>query len=145
MATDPGAGPAAGRVPSCRLAPLRGRGDLDALRRRGRRARAGHLGVTYLPPSGPPAVGRATGDPVPGTARTAFAVDRRAGTAVVRNRIRRRLRAGLRELAGTGVLRPGAYLVRARGEAATQAWPQLLADLDTAVRRATVPEAHPPS
>ena len=55
--------------------------------------------VTYLPDS----------SPVP---RVAFAVGRRVGPAVVRNRCRRRLRAVLAELAGgpTPVLRPGAYL-----------------------------------
>jgi ribonuclease P protein component len=127
MATAPTSGPPAEGQPGCRLAPLRGRAELDALRRRGRRARTGALGVTFLSPA----------DPGPRVARTAFAVDRRAGTAVVRNRIRRRLRAGLRQLAGAGALRPGAYLVRAQGEVAIQPWPQLLADLEDAVRRAT--------
>jgi ribonuclease P protein component len=126
MATAPASGPPADGEPGCRVAPLRGRAELEALRRRGRRVRVGGLGLTFLPPA----------DPTP-LARTAFAVDRRAGTAVVRNRIRRRLRAGLRQLATAGVLRPGAYLVRAQGDVATQPWPQLLADLDDAVRRAT--------
>jgi ribonuclease P protein component len=135
MATAPASGPPAEGEPGCRLAPLRGRAELDALRRRGRRSRAGALGVTFLPPA----------EPGPEVARTAFAVDRRAGTAVVRNRIRRRLRAGLRQLAAAGDLRPGAYLVRARGEVATQPWPQLLVDLEDAVRQATHAGSAPPA
>jgi ribonuclease P protein component len=133
MAIAPASGPRAHGEPGCRLAPLRGRATLDALRRGGRRARAGELAVTFLPPS----------DAAPALARTAFAIDRRAGTAVVRNRARRRLRAGLRHLATAGVLRPGAYLVRAGGEAAVQPWPTLLADLEDAVRRATATGSGP--
>jgi ribonuclease P protein component len=44
--------------------------------------------------------------------RVAYAVDRRLGTAVTRNTVRRRLRSAVREHAGT--LEPGhAYLIRA--------------------------------
>ena len=45
--------------------------------------------------------------------RVAFALSRSGGTAVERNRTRRRLRAVFRERAGR--LRPGRYLVGARG------------------------------
>ena len=51
----------------------------------------------------------------------AFAVSRRAGSAVVRNRLRRRLRAVMREL-GDPAHRPafpsGDYLIRPRGDGA---------------------------
>ena len=47
--------------------------------------------------------------------RVAYAIGRRAGGAVVRNRLRRRLRAIVQELRGE--LRPGAYLVGASADA----------------------------
>lgn len=66
--------------------------------------RAGALNVTWLPgPAGePPAL--------------AFAIGRAVGPAVVRNRLRRRLRAIFTELAGE--LLPGTYLVNAAPAAA---------------------------
>ncbi len=97
-----------------------------ALRRDGRRARAGGITITWLaPPPGP-----AT------PPRVAFAVARAAGGAVQRNRIRRRLRAALRELVVTDRLPAGAYLVGAGAEVATVAWPELVATLADAVGRA---------
>lgn len=45
--------------------------------------------------------------------RVAFAIGRRVGSAVARNRLRRRLRAALAELE----LAPGSYLVSAGSEA----------------------------
>jgi ribonuclease P protein component len=56
----------------------------------------------------------------------AYAVSRRAGTAVVRNRIRRRLRAVVRSLAAEpGGLAPGAYLLAAGAEGATLPFDEL--------------------
>ena len=69
------------------------------LRRRGRRARGGGLTVTWLPGS------------VDGPPRVAYAIGRSVGTAVTRNRLRRRLRAIVAEL--TPELRPGTYLIGA--------------------------------
>jgi ribonuclease P protein component len=80
--------------------------------------------VTYLPPD--PAV-----DPTP--PRVAFAIGKSAGGAVVRNRIRRRLRAGLRELAAQGHLPAGTYLLGASPALADRPWPELVADLEAAV------------
>lgn len=60
--------------------------------------------------------------------RVAFAVSRRVGPAVVRNRVRRRLRALVGEIAGpTGQLPPGpgAYLVSVRPEAARATYGEL--------------------
>jgi ribonuclease P protein component len=74
------------------------------LRRVGTRARSGPISVVALVEPGSP-----TG------ARAAFAVGRRVGIAVARNRLRRRLRTILRELD----LAPGAYLVIADPEAAS--------------------------
>jgi ribonuclease P protein component len=59
-------------------------------------------------------------------ARVAYAVPRKVGTAVVRNRIRRRLRAMITDLDRDGRLDAGLYLVGVRPEAA---------DLDAATLR----------
>ncbi len=48
------------------------------------------------------------------TVRAAFAIPRRVGPAVVRNRVRRQLRAALDELKAEKVLPDGAYLVVVR-------------------------------
>jgi ribonuclease P protein component len=68
-----------------------------------------------------------------GDARVAFAVGRQVGTAVVRNRVRRRLRAAARDLD----LQPGAYLVGAGPEAVGLPYPELQGHLAEAVRKAT--------
>ena len=99
------------------------------LRHRGRRARTGPLTVTWLPPD-------PSASPTP--PRAAFAVGKGAG-AVTRNRIRRRLRAGLRELQRAGALPEGAYLVGAGREAADLPWADLVQALGAAVASATAP------
>ena len=75
------------------------------LRRRGRRARGGGLTVTWLP---------VPGDDPP---RVAYAIGRTVGNAVTRNRLRRRLRSVVAEVATE--LRPGTYLIGADPSAAT--------------------------
>ena len=89
------------------------------LRRSGRRVRSGALSVTWLP----------------GTAATppelAFAIGRPVGSAVVRNRMRRRLRSIFTELAPE--LRPGTYLVGARPAAATLDYGDLRRIVSTAL------------
>jgi ribonuclease P protein component len=95
------------------------RATFDALRRDGRRARRGPMTVTYL----------AGGD----RPRVAFAIGRKVGPAVVRNRLRRRLRAAARDLErGPGGLAPGAYLVSLRPEAAGRSYQDLRRDLGDA-------------
>lgn len=91
-----------------------------ALRRSGIRARAGALAVTWLaePPVTPP--------------RLAFAIGRPVGNAVVRNRLRRRLRAIFADLAPD--LRPGTYFVAARPDAATYDYGELRRTVCTALR-----------
>ncbi len=108
--------------PRLQLWRISDRATFQALRA-GRRARRGAISVTYLPGSTPPRVG--------------FAVGRGAGGAVVRNRIRRRLRAALRELQGRGALPPGAYLVGGTGDLARLPWSALCVDLEAAVAAAT--------
>jgi ribonuclease P protein component len=74
------------------------------------------------------------GDPV-AAPQVAYAVGRWAGGAVVRNRIRRRLRAILRELGPE--LPSGCYLIGAGPEAATLPYGELRTTVSEAVRAAT--------
>jgi ribonuclease P protein component len=71
---------------------------------RARRVRAGPLTVSWVPgdPAEPP--------------RVAYAIGRRVGSAVERNRLRRRLRMLIRTMAAD--LPPGAYLIGTAPEAA---------------------------
>ena len=103
------------------------RATFDALRRAGRRARRGPVTVVYAP------------DPV--DVRVAYSVGKRLGPAVQRNRVRRRLRAALREVdTESGGLPPGAYLVMAAPPASAASYAELkraIADAcDAAVRSA---------
>ncbi len=86
----------------------------------GRRARAGVLWCTYFldPPdsSTPP--------------RVAFAFGRAFGPAVVRNRVRRQLRAMLRSAASNGQLAPGDYLFGGQPSAATRSATELQFDFN---------------
>jgi ribonuclease P protein component len=68
-------------------------------------------------------------------ARVAFAVPRRVGPAVVRNKVRRRLRAAVRELAMTSpeLLPGGAYLLAAAPQAAKRPYAALRGDLRAAL------------
>jgi ribonuclease P protein component len=105
---------------------LRGRQSFVALRRSGRRVQRGPITVTWAPgqPTEPPQVG--------------FAVGRRVGGAVQRNRLRRRLRAIATEVAADLV--PGAYLIGAAPEAATLPFRELrtiVSDMLLAVPRST--------
>ncbi|MFN2503335.1 MAG: ribonuclease P protein component [Acidimicrobiales bacterium] len=97
-----------------------GRTAFADLQRRGRRVRRGTITVTWL-----------AGDPAE-PPRVAYAVGRRAGNAVTRNRIRRRLRAVVRE-AGSE-LAPGAYLIGAGAEAASLSYGELRATVNQALR-----------
>jgi ribonuclease P protein component len=83
---------------------LSGRRHFDALRREGDRARRGPIAVLHRPTDGP-------------HPRIAFALSRDLGSAVARNRLRRRLRAVCRDLERDGRLPAGDYLVRAGAEA----------------------------
>jgi ribonuclease P protein component len=82
-----------------------------ALRAEGRRVRRGPVTITWLPGD--------DGQPP----RVAYAIGRRVGGAVVRNRVRRRLRAVTADL--TPRMRPGAYLFGAGREAASVPYEEL--------------------
>jgi ribonuclease P protein component len=63
----------------------------------------------------------------------AYAVSRPVGTAVVRNRVRRRLRALVAAAAADGALAPGDYLISAQPSAAERAYAELGRDLRAAL------------
>lgn len=77
--------------------------------------------------------------PVAGEDRcfVAYAIGKRTGSAVVRNRIRRRLRPLVGELAASGALPAGAFLISAATPAATAPSGQVREHLGRAVERAT--------
>jgi ribonuclease P protein component len=78
----------------------------DRFRTEGRRVRGGALWCSWIPDDAaiPP--------------RVAYAIGRGVGSAVARNRLRRRLRALAHDRARAGRLRPGWYLVGASPAAA---------------------------
>ena len=78
---------------------------------------------------------RTVGAASPGRARVAYAVGRRTGGAVARNRVRRRLRGALRH--HPDELRPdAAYLVGAGPEALTMPFDELVQRLGALLSRA---------
>jgi ribonuclease P protein component len=81
---------------------------------------------------------RPAGPGGPAEVRVAYAIGRKVGPAVVRNRLRRRLRAAVRQLDRTSRGLPGgAYLVSLRPEAATMTYAELKRDLGAAIATAT--------
>lgn len=100
-----------------RVLAVRGRSAFAALARDGRRFREGPLTVIHRVDSTPP--------------RVAFAVGRKVGPAVVRNRVRRRLRA----LWAQHSPPPGDYLLIAGPSAATCTSTELGVALDGALAR----------
>lgn len=102
------------------IGPIRDRRTFVALRARGIRARSGPLGATFLAEEG-----------ASGT-RVAYAITKRVGGAVQRNRLRRRLRAILAELARdpAGPVPAGALLVTAGPEAAHRSSEELRIDVE---------------
>lgn len=107
---------------------VRDRATFEAFRREGRRARRGDVSVAFVPaPHGPP--------------RVAYGIGRHVGPAVVRNRVRRRLRAAAREIHGADGLAPGAYLVTVRPGAASLPYADLRRRLADACAAASSPSS----
>ena len=102
---------------------IRDRRTFLELRRSGRRVRAGGLSLTFL--ADPPE----RHDPP----RVAYAISRRVGNAVVRNRVRRRMRALMPGLLGSAP--GGAYLVVVQPSAAASSSEQLRGDLNRALAK----------
>ncbi len=106
---------------------LRQRRDFAAVQREGRAVHGDLLSVRVRPTNLP-------------YSRFGFAVSRRVGTAVARNRVKRRLRAAVAELRP-----PGGFdvIVTARAPAATATYHDLKAALAQLLRRARVLERRP--
>jgi ribonuclease P protein component len=123
----PGTAPKGPRPAVGLIGRINDRATFDALRREGRRARWDPVTVVYLSEAVRDGGGAAEG------ARVAYSIGRRVGTAVVRNRVRRRLRAAMREVdRERGGLSPGAYLVLAHPEAGTAPYAELKRSLGAA-------------
>jgi ribonuclease P protein component len=100
---------------------VRDRASFQTLQRDGRRARRGPVTVVYLPPTHAGT-----------TPRVAFAINRKVGNAVARNKVRRRLRSIVGELdrEADGGLPGGTYLLTVRPEVTSLSY----RDLTTRVR-----------
>jgi ribonuclease P protein component len=97
------------------------RSTFRAFGHRARRVRSGEVAVAWV-------CELATG----GGVRAAYGIDRRVGTAVVRNRVRRRLRAVMAEACRRDEVPSGSYLV----SVSPRGGDLRFADLRTAVRTA---------
>lgn len=102
------------------IRPIRSRRSFDRLRRNGVRVRVDPLWCSHIP------------DPQIHPPEVAFAVGRAYGTAVRRNRLRRRVRAVLQEMP----LRPGLYLFGAAPSAGDLSTAQLRATIESLMDRA---------
>ena len=96
---------------------IRERSAFTRLAREGRRTRAGVLWCTYIP------------DPAATPPRVAYALGRAIGPAVVRNRLRRQIRA----LLDTTSLPPGWYLIRDQPAATRRSRDELVFDVQRLV------------
>jgi ribonuclease P protein component len=111
---------------------VRGRRGFEALRRTRRRARSGPVRVAFAPD--PP---DASLDPPP-PPRVAYAVGRKVGSAAVRNRVRRRLRAVMAEAARRERLPSGSYLVGVTPEIVPMSFEEVQHSVFNALQRLEV-------
>lgn len=102
------------------------RARFEALRVTRHRGRRGPVAVAFVP-----AADRGE------QRRVAYAIGRRVGSAVVRNRLRRRLRVVMRQLAADGRLPAGAYLVSGTRGAEQLSFAALVDAVTSAVGTAT--------
>lgn len=106
-----------------RTAPITSRRTFAALRASGRKGGSGPVRLRFLADT--------SGE---GTCRVAYAISRRTGGAVVRNRLRRRLRAAVDQVAHE--MAPGAYLIAPDAGATTMDFTALIHSLRTSMAAA---------
>jgi len=115
-----------GRPPACRgagVGTIRARRSFEAVRNGASRGRSGPLSVSYLE------------QPSWSRPQVAYAIGRQVGSAVVRNRLRRRLRA---IVAGQAPSLPvGAYVIRAGPDGTLLRFDELKVAMSQALERAT--------
>jgi ribonuclease P protein component len=114
------------RGASAGVGPVRSMRTFDELRRSSRRGRQGPVAVSFVEHSSW------------SRSQVAYAIGRRVGTAVVRNRLRRRMRAIMVEQASSRPI--GAYVVRAGPECPQLSFDELKVVMSQAVERATRPK-----
>jgi ribonuclease P protein component len=126
---------------------VRDRAAFAALRARGRRVRRGPVTVTFVPEARTSKQGLMEQVEPP---KVAFAVNRRVGRAVRRNRVRRQLRSIMRELVAEpdSPVEPGTYLVGASPEITALSYQELKNTVQEAlaqirVDRQPAPEGRP--
>jgi ribonuclease P protein component len=105
------------------VGPIRSRRTFEELRRQGSRGRSGPLSVSFLT------------QPTWSEVKVAYAVNRRVGGAVVRNRLKRRLRAIVSERATS--LPTGAYVVHAGPGGSMLGFDELKVAMSQALDKAT--------
>jgi ribonuclease P protein component len=98
------------------------RATFEALRHEGKRARSESVSVVFLADGGD-------------RARVAYAVGRRIGGAVERNRLRRRLRSAVSVVESEAGLSPGAYLVVPSRETSKLEYEELVSTVHKAIGR----------
>ncbi|MBM7517577.1 ribonuclease P protein component [Nocardioides nitrophenolicus] len=106
--------------------------------RKGRRAGSRTLVAHLLLPDEQQVVGMSGRDSSPRPARAGFVVSKAVGNAVVRNRVKRRLRHAVRPLLA-GLPAGAVLVVRAQPAAAASSYPELVADLARCLERVVAP------
>jgi len=93
-------------------------------------------------PGAPPPPGGAepispspAGQPDPGPPRVGFTVTKRVGTSVVRNRLKRRLRALAREVLAPRAAQGTDYVLIGRSGGLTRSYSDMVSDLERAMRK----------
>jgi ribonuclease P protein component len=114
------------------VGPIRARQTFEALRHGGSRGRFGPLTVSFLK------------QPSWSKAEVAYAINRRVGSAVERNRLRRRLRAIVSEQSAS--LPAGAYVVSTGPGGSSMEFDELKVAMNRALEKATGgPSGHSPA